>query len=75
MFTTASTDENMFKKSSNSFKCYSDTRGNTGRRVLPNDGAHVPGQVASAGCGAEVFLWVQPVRVDHKVAIRQVAAA
>lgn len=44
------------------------------QNVLPNDGAHVSGEVASARRGAEVFLRVQPVRVDHEVPIRQVSS-
>lgn len=39
----------------------------------PHDGADVPGQVPAAGGGGEVLLGVQPVRVDHEVAVGQVS--
>ena len=41
----------------------------------PHDGADVAGQVAAAGGGGEVLLRVQAVRVDHEVAVCQVAGA
>lgn len=39
----------------------------------PHDGTDVPGQVPATGSGGEVLLRVQPVCVDHEVAVGQVA--
>ena len=41
--------------------------------LVPHDGTDVPGEVASAGGGAEVLLGVQAVRVRHEVTVGQVA--
>lgn len=41
----------------------------------PHEGADVSGEVPPAGRGAQILLRVEPVRVDHEAAVRQVAAA
>lgn len=41
--------------------------------VEPHDGANIPSQVPAAGGGGEVLLRIQPIRVDHEVAIGQVS--
>lgn len=42
--------------------------------LIPHDSTDVSSEVASAGRGAEVLLGVEPVCVNHEVAVRQVAA-
>lgn len=41
----------------------------------PHEGANISGEVPPAGRGAQILLRIEPVRVDHEAAVRQVAAA
>lgn len=41
----------------------------------PHEGADVSCEIPPTGSGAEILLWVEPVRVDHEAAVRQVAEA
>ena len=40
--------------------------------VYTHDAANITSQVSPAGCAGQVLCGVQPVCVDHKVAVRQV---
>ena len=42
---------------------------------IPHDSTDVSSEVASTGRWTEIFLGVEPVRVDHEVAVRQVTAS
>lgn len=58
------------------FVLYTDTARTgrwTSKQNLPYESAHVSCEVAPAGRWAEIFLRVEPVRVDHEVTICQVA--
>lgn len=39
----------------------------------PHDGTDISGQVPAAGSGGEVLLRVQPVSVDHEIAVGQIS--
>lgn len=42
-------------------------------RVVPHESTDISSEVASAGRRAEVLLGVEPICVDHEVAVRQKA--
>lgn len=43
-------------------------------QVIPHESTDISSEVASAGRRAEVLLRVEPICVDHEVAVRQIAA-
>ena len=42
------------------------------KSMYTHDAANITSQVSSASGAGQVFCGVQPVRVDHKIAVRQV---